>query len=388
MNRYATLDGWRGICALLVALFHLSAGSHLFYMPLIRNAGMFVDFFFVLSGFVLAFAYSTRIESRADLGIYILRRLGRLWPLHIFILLLFIFLEAAKYAAITYLNLSAGESPFSGTTDPYAIFSNVFLIHSLGLHATETWNGPSWSISTEFWVNVVFGVLALTARNRIVVWSCLAILASSLALMLFNDGRMGATYDYGIFRCLYGFFAGVLTYILHGKLREAPIRFPNLLEIATLAAVILYASFVRYLPTAMFTPLVFGVAVLVFAGEKGSVSKLIGKLPFQLLGRWSYSIYMVHFLVLAIFWGGARAIQQLLNIEILTSHTYLGQTYEMLIFGNLWIMDAFSIGYLATVIGISSLTFRFVEEPCRIYVNEMSRRIKRAAPVRVTGGSA
>ena len=78
MNRFSALDSFRGICALLVALFHLSAASHFFYLPFVRNAGIFVDFFFVLSGFVLAHAYSHKIQTAEDLKIFLIRRVGRL----------------------------------------------------------------------------------------------------------------------------------------------------------------------------------------------------------------------------------------------------------------------------------------------------------------------
>jgi peptidoglycan/LPS O-acetylase OafA/YrhL len=62
MERFIALDSWRGIAACLVALFHLEAYSHLVYShlnaaPFLRNSWLFVDFFFVLSGFVIAANY-------------------------------------------------------------------------------------------------------------------------------------------------------------------------------------------------------------------------------------------------------------------------------------------------------------------------------------------
>ncbi len=59
-NRFEALDGWRGICACLVVLFHFHGYSPLNTSGLIRNSYLFVDFFFVLSGFVIACNYSTR----------------------------------------------------------------------------------------------------------------------------------------------------------------------------------------------------------------------------------------------------------------------------------------------------------------------------------------
>ncbi len=63
MGRFLVLDSWRGIAACLVALFHLDAYSHLYAVPFLRNSWLFVDFFFVLSGFVIAANYQQRLRD-------------------------------------------------------------------------------------------------------------------------------------------------------------------------------------------------------------------------------------------------------------------------------------------------------------------------------------
>lgn len=60
--RFRSLDAWRGICALCVAALHLNTIGWINTSALIQNAGRFVDFFFVLSGFVIAHAYRERLE--------------------------------------------------------------------------------------------------------------------------------------------------------------------------------------------------------------------------------------------------------------------------------------------------------------------------------------
>ena len=62
--RFHVLDGWRGVCALLVALFHVNAVGHFYGLPVVRNGLLFVDFFFVLSGFVITHAYAERVSFR------------------------------------------------------------------------------------------------------------------------------------------------------------------------------------------------------------------------------------------------------------------------------------------------------------------------------------
>lgn len=61
--RFDALDGWRGIAALMVSLFHFNAYHHFVASPFIRNAHLYVDFFFVLSGFVIAHAYADKLTG-------------------------------------------------------------------------------------------------------------------------------------------------------------------------------------------------------------------------------------------------------------------------------------------------------------------------------------
>src|SRR5438045_8537170 len=96
MGRFVVLDSWRGIAACLVALFHLDAYSHLYDVPFLRNSWLFVDFFFVLSGFVIAANYQQRLLEGFGIGRFLLLRLGRLYPLPFAMLALVIAVELLK----------------------------------------------------------------------------------------------------------------------------------------------------------------------------------------------------------------------------------------------------------------------------------------------------
>jgi hypothetical protein len=76
-GRFDLLDGWRGICALLVALYHLRLDGYAYDLPAVRNAYLFVDFFFVLSGFVISHAYSSKVASFRNILVFVVRRFGR-----------------------------------------------------------------------------------------------------------------------------------------------------------------------------------------------------------------------------------------------------------------------------------------------------------------------
>src|SRR5260370_10521059 len=84
---FRVLDSWRGIAALLVALFHLNVYSAIYSLDFFRNAYLFVDFFFVLSGFVITHSYGGRMGTRESVGTFAIRRFHRLCALHSIVLL-------------------------------------------------------------------------------------------------------------------------------------------------------------------------------------------------------------------------------------------------------------------------------------------------------------
>lgn len=160
---FRVLDSWRDIAALLVSFFHLNLYSAIDSLDFIRNAYFFVDFFFVLSGFVITYSYADRLKTLEDLGSFAIRRFGRLWPLHAVVLLAFVAAESAKCVmaargASFYLPL------FTGTNALSTIPMNLVFGQSFGFVEHLTWNPPSWSICAEFWTYLVFGtVLVLSS---------------------------------------------------------------------------------------------------------------------------------------------------------------------------------------------------------------------------------
>ena len=82
VKRFEVLDSWRGICAIMVVLYHVP-GFFLFSdLAVIRSGWLFVDFFFVLSGFVITHAYGPKIANLDDAFHFISRRFFRIYPLH------------------------------------------------------------------------------------------------------------------------------------------------------------------------------------------------------------------------------------------------------------------------------------------------------------------
>ena len=106
-SRFEALDAWRGVCALLVAMFHLQAYSHIYDWSLVRHSFLFVDFFFVLSGFVIAGSYRAKLLGGFSIWHFMLLRFGRLYPLHLAILAIFIGIELLRFR---FSGILGGES--------------------------------------------------------------------------------------------------------------------------------------------------------------------------------------------------------------------------------------------------------------------------------------
>lgn len=361
-SRFRALDGWRGLCALLVALHHIEVHGWIYWQPLVRNAWLFVDFFFVLSGFVIAHAYSNRLASTTGIKDFVARRLGRLYPLHIVMLSALVALELA-HLGFTLLHPIAGEhAAFTADRSPFALLTNLFLVQALGMHGYETWNGPAWSISCEFYTYLLFGAVCffLSGRKARIIVSALLAIGGALVLARFSDYGMRETFHWAIFRCVYGFFCGVLVHEAW-QAGASRLRGGTLVELGVLAVI---GAFLVLVPgnTALeylATPL-FAGAVLVFAGENGAVSRLLSLRPAAALGRWSYSIYMVHTFVLASLFSAAHFAEGLFHRTWLV---HLPNGWTILDLGSRLADDALTLLFLAAVIALSALTYRFVERP-------------------------
>ncbi|HJW41067.1 MAG TPA: acyltransferase [Rhizomicrobium sp.] len=359
-TRFRALDGWRGVCALLVAAHHIEAHSFLYRQPLIRNAWLFVDFFFVLSGFVIAHAYGEALATAPQVRTFALRRLGRLWPLHVAVLAALVGLEFA-HLVIAYWHPIAGErAAFTADRSPIAILTNLFLVQSLGLHPYETWNGPAWSISTEFYTYLVFALVYLAARDRALRTALSLLLAVGGVAVLAHFSRYGMreTYGLGFFRCLYGFFAGVLTYEVwrRGVMKRLSGSFAEAIILAAVVAFIALAPgnrAVEYLATPL-----FALAVLVFAAERGILSRALTTRPAAALGRWSYSIYMVHTLVIVLAFNATHVAELVFHRARLVHLEDGNAIFGLGAWNNLAIL-----AILAAVVALSALTWRVIERP-------------------------
>ena len=323
--KFISLDAMRGIVAIAVAVFHFSHqwGGYLA-----------VDFFFVLSGFILthSYLYKDRQTSVID---FISHRLARLYPLHVFTLLTF--------SVVGYLIYRVYPFYTEGTL--VTCIQNLTLTHNIGLKPHELrWNYPSWSISIEFWVNIIF-ILFITKATRNITLLVPALLG--LALIYYKTGNMDVQvtnyYTYintGMIRGISSFFLGIISYRLYLRYRGSEIlkKYCNLFETLCVTAILLVV-FVRtgkHSGFDVFAPLIFMVTVTIFSLEYGYFSEQLKKISY--LGTISYSIYLNQ-----------------ITVFMIVSHFLLNRLPETVV-QNIFII---------VLLVYSHFTYKYIETPLR-----------------------
>jgi peptidoglycan/LPS O-acetylase OafA/YrhL len=373
---FGTLDSWRGLCAILVALLHFPIYWHLYFWPFFRSSYLFVDFFFVLSGFVIAYNYTNSLQKtpiREGIPAFVIRRFGRLWPLHAALLLALILREVAKAIVTARYGQMGPVAPFTGSSAPNTIVLNALLLHAMGLTAGPSWNGPSWSIGAEFYTYLVFALVCVTARRYSTwVYAAIAVVAA-IAIFRYSPPLMDTADQMGFVRCLYGFSVGCIVYVIFTATRDLAWRWIKLataIEVMVVALCIAFVSVAGHDPIAMIAPLVFALSVYVFAFEAGAISRILLLPRIMTIGALSYSIYMVHWLVSLILTGIPKAITSKTSINMFT--TVKGDEYVF--YKSLYLMDLYVLFYVAVLIGLAMLTFRFIENPGRRFFNGLAKR--------------
>ncbi|ODR99854.1 hypothetical protein AUC68_01590 [Methyloceanibacter methanicus] len=305
---FDVLDFYRYVAAVGVVIFHFAA-----YMPLgqaedaVAPLQLLVDFFFILSGFVIMHVYRTRMTSNSDYLVYLRKRLARIYPLHLLTLMVYIALAVcAAYGLFSF------ENPDRYPAD--AIVPNLLLVHAWGVTDDLTFNYPSWSISAEFFVYLLFPVLLLATR-RLGEISCLTLVIAMAAFVAAFISFCGdspwtrATAEFGCLRALPSFFAGMVIYLLVTQ-RLAHVSVPRWIGYS--AALIPIGLMVVGAPDEIVL-VAFAVVVLLTARmELSARPKLFSRPLLRNFSNASYGVYMLHPLVAA---GMFRILPKIIEIE-------------------------------------------------------------------------
>lgn len=342
------LTGARGLAAWLVVGFHLRgsiAGLPAPVLALLDKGYLAVDFFFLLSGFVIWLSYAERLRAAGVRGIgsFLWRRLARIWPLHL----------AMLAAALALMGLLAA----TGRTDPIRfplaeLPLHLMLVQNWGVTDHLSWNDPAWSISTEFAAYLAFPwlVLAIDWRqvSSAVLMSALMTIALALHLALACQGAATLGADIprlGLLRCLAEFAMGTMIAALWLRWRgHRPAAWRAGALFAALAA-----AWVLGLPETLAIPLAFTALLFALALSAGTPGHVLEGRAVHYLGTISYATYLVHFLL---FYAFKLAL-------VRDAHA---------------VPPALIALYLALVFAASTLLHHLVERPAQRWLNAVPRR--------------
>ncbi|WP_235035461.1 acyltransferase, partial [Roseomonas sp. 18066] len=209
---FHTLDGLRGAAALAVVILHDPG----FVLPLVMpSAYLAVDFFFLLSGFVLAHAYGSRLAGGLTLRRFLRDRLVRFYPLY------FLGLMVGAVSGAVALALGGGSmETLQGLL--IALGTGLAFLPSPTAHETPgifPLNSPGWSLFFELLVNMLFAcLLPYLSLRRLLAITLLAAVALVWSVLEYGNLDTGSAWFNvwgGFARVGFSFFAGVLLYRLH-----------------------------------------------------------------------------------------------------------------------------------------------------------------------------
>ncbi|WP_082547792.1 acyltransferase [Massilia sp. Root335] len=311
------LAGLRGICAWWVVFYHfLGLMNDSVPTPLrhfIAHGYLAVDLFFLLSGFVIFLSYHASLSTNFphSVGKFYWNRFSRIYPLHFVMLGGYLML----FAAFTYLSTSHAAP--ENYTWP-AFIQSIFLVH-MWFGSDLTWNVPSWSISSEWFVYLFFPLMAFSLRKLRggIAAHLLSIVAAAVVLHVIY--AMSGLHSIGadiphmaLVRTMFEFLMGVFVGSLYVNHRDFLERYATVALAGFVASCVLYA--LTSTPDYALIPITFALLIAYLSVTTSWITAALSTPVLVYLGEISYSTYMVHYLVYdllkAAFMSNAQQINQ------------------------------------------------------------------------------
>ncbi len=278
------LTALRGLAALYVASYH-HLGNLGVPAPLYKGY-LAVDFFFLLSGFIIMHAYGAVFSNAPTWSHYktfLLLRLGRIYPVHLLAMVV-----------LSVVGLFLAENPFNVIS--LSALGNVLLVQAWGFFDSRTWNGPAWSLSVEWACYLLFPLLCWLLKRtaspvrKIILYALSLLLLQSL-VFLHPLHSLDITFDFALARAIPEFLQGMLLYQLYQSNRG---RIHADLAMIFAGVCLLFIICTRLRSTEPLVLLPMALVILVAARNQGLCGKALNSRPFVFLGEISLSIYLLH----------------------------------------------------------------------------------------------
>lgn len=366
---YDLLDGLRGVAALMVIWYHIFEGFAFAEVSNSAGSGMIetfnhgylaVDFFFILSGFVIGYAYDDRLGKSMTMKNFFKRRLIRLHPMVIM---------GAVLGAVTFC--LQGCVQWDGTHVAISmvmlsLLCTMFFIPALpgvgyevrGNGEMFPLNGPCWSLFFEYIGNILYALFIRRLSNKALTVLVVLLGIALASFAIFNVSGYGSigvgwTLDSvnflgGSLRMLFPFSLGMLL-----SRNFKPVKIKGAFWICTLILIALFS--VPYLEgTEQFCAngvyeafcVIIVFPILVWLGASGTTTDKKSTAICKFLGDISYPVYVIHYPIMYLFYAW------LIKKELYT----LGETWQVALFV-----------YVLSVV-LAYLCLKLYDEPVRKYL--------------------
>lgn len=339
-ERLDALTALRAIAATAVVLLHFDItafpGLNLSrYIPFVDHYYLGVDLFFILSGFILAHVHGQDFAwpTPRNMGRFYILRLARIYPAHAAVLMMYLglFLLEHQFGARVGLGLRADADHYT---------ASAFIAHLLLMSpGVTTWNSPAWSVSAEWFAYLWFPLLAFALRKASPRWCVLGLVFVTIGFagiyFYYFDGTIN---HLGLLRVSFEFPAG---YLLYRATFHAPLRrlLPCLAAVMGPTLLLFWTSFAEF-----GCVLLIGGAVALAGSRSMAHGRWRIPPPIIWLGEISYSVYLIHALVMGTV---GRVVDMMLPRLPLT------------------VQFALVPALLAVIIACGAILHRTVEKPAR-----------------------
>lgn len=322
-SRLHLLDGMRGLAAFAVIVDHVPSEPLMAVLP---GRYLAVDFFFVLSGLVLARAYGESLSAPGGVSRFLKLRLIRLYPMYL--------LGFGIGLAVTLFATLRGWNEFSLSGYPVSALAGLLFLPSPATFGTANdvlfpFDPPAWTLLFELIANFAWALAAFLFRGRVRI-ILLLLFAAWAAVSVYNAPVQGAGWEWthlntGLARVFFSFFAGVALHSVLGRISLPQV--PAIIPVLMLAFVLMCPAGTNLRPTFDVTAMIVIIPATVLLAAHTRVSgRVAGSCDW--LGSVSYGVYVLHFplfLALSTVLGGfglstTLLVMILAVVSALTAH--------------------------------------------------------------------